>query len=167
MLKKSVTYRDFNGEEVTEDFFFHLSKAELVELEMSREGGLSAAMQKIMDTNDGRGIIEEFKKILLMAYGKKSSDGRRFIKNDELRQEFQSSEGYSVLFMELMTNATAAAEFVNGIIPDGLAEDAAKIAGADLTVVPDKKHVSRKEAQEMSQQELLDGLSSGNLVLED
>jgi len=136
VLKKTITYTDFNDEEVSEDFFFHLSKAELVELEMSEKGGLSEALKRIIDAEDGKKIIAEFKKIILGAYGKKSEDGRRFIKNQQLRDEFESSEAYSTLFMELVTDAGKAAEFVNGIVPQGIAEDAAKIVGADLAVVP-------------------------------
>lgn len=135
MLKKTITYKDFNDEEVTEDHFFHLSKAELVELEMSMDGGLSTALENIIKAEDGKAIIAEFKKIVLGSYGQKSADGRRFVKTQELRDEFESSEAYSTLFMELVTDAEAAAEFVNGIVPQGLAEDAARIT--QLRSVPD------------------------------
>lgn len=128
MLKKTIKYKDFNDEEVSEDFYFHLSKAELVELEMSHEGGLSASLQNIIAAEDGKGIIKEFKNIILSAYGRKSPDGRRFIKSQELRDDFQASEAYSELFMELVTNTDAAIEFINGIIPQGMAEEAAKLA---------------------------------------
>ena len=87
MLKKTITYEDFNGEEVSEDFFFHLSKAELVELELSHEGGLSESLQRIVAAQDGKSIIAEFKNILLTSYGQKSADGKRFIKNQQLREE--------------------------------------------------------------------------------
>lgn len=138
MLKKTITYEDFNGNTVSEEFFFHLSKAELVEIEMSHEGGLSASLARIVAAEDAKSIIAEFKNILLSAYGKRSEDGRRFIKNQELRDEFESTEAYSALFMELVTDTTAAIEFINGIIPAGLAEDVALIAkseeGSDTTV---------------------------------
>lgn len=130
MLKKTIKYKDFNDEEVSEDFYFHLSKAELVELEMSHEGGLSESLQKIIAAQDGKGIITEFRNIILSAYGKKSPDGKRFIKNQELRDEFQSSEAYSELFMELVTDTDAAVEFINGIIPRDMREEAAKLAAA-------------------------------------
>ena len=104
MLKKTITYQDFNGDEVSEDFFFHLSKAELVEMELSHEDGLSEALQRIIAAQDGKGIITEFKNIILGAYGKRSSDGKRFVKNATIREEFESSEAYSTLFMELVTN---------------------------------------------------------------
>jgi hypothetical protein len=127
VLKKTITYKNFNDEEVSEDYFFHLSKAELVELEMSHQDGLSEALQRIIEAEDGKAIIAEFKKIILGSYGKKSPDGKRFIKTQELRDEFESSEAYSTLFMELVTETDKAIEFVNGIVPQGLAEDAAKI----------------------------------------
>jgi hypothetical protein len=136
VLKKTITYQDFNGEMVSEDFFFHLSKAELVELEMSHSDGLSASLQRIIDAEDNKSIVAEFKNIILTAYGKRSSDGRRFTKNQELRDEFISTEAYSALFMELITDTDAAIEFVNGIIPQGLTEEAAKAAGIDSKKTP-------------------------------
>lgn len=141
MLKKTITYEDFNEEQVSEDFFFHLSKAELVELELSHEGGLSESLQRIIDAEDGRGIVAEFKNIILTAYGKRSTDGKRFIKNQQIREEFESTEAYSALFMELITDTDAAIEFINGVIPQGMAEEAAKIASADLQLVEEEKVV--------------------------
>lgn len=120
MLKKTVSYTNFNDEEVTEDHYFHLSKAELVEMELSMEGGLSKHLQNLVESGDGGTIMKTFKTLLLDAYGKKSADGRSFIKTQEIKDEFASSEVYSQIFMELATNADAAAEFVNGIIPAGL-----------------------------------------------
>lgn len=142
MLKKTITYTDFNGDEVSEDFFFHLSKAELVELEMSHEGGMSATLQRIVDAEDGKAIMSEFKNIILSSYGKRSSDGKRFVKNQLLREEFESTEAYSTLFMELLLNTDAAIEFVNGVVPAGLADEVAKLAGADLKVVEEVTVVS-------------------------
>jgi hypothetical protein len=136
VLKKTITYEDFNGETVSEDFFFHLSKAELVELELSHKGGLSASLQRIVNAEDGKGIVAEFKNIILSAYGKRSDDGRRFVKNAALREEFESTEAYSALFMELVMDTDAAVEFINGIIPAGMSEEAAKLAGIDPKVTP-------------------------------
>lgn len=140
MLKKTITYEDFNGETISEDFFFHLSKAELVELELSHEGGLSEALQKIVDAEDGKAIVAEFKNIILGSYGQKSIDGKRFVKNQALREEFESTEAYSTLFMELVTDADAASEFINGVIPQGLADEAAKVTS--LAPVPEPEPVS-------------------------
>lgn len=158
MLKKTITYKDFNDEEVSEDFFFHLSKAELVELELSHKGGLSEALKHIIESEDGKAIIMEFKNIILGAYGKRSEDGKRFVKNQTVREEFESTEAYSALFMELVTNTDSAIEFVNGIIPKGLADDAAKITGADLAVVPEDKPepqiITRADMDTMSAEDI-------------
>lgn len=136
MLKKTITYEDFNGEEVVEDFFFHLSKAELIELEMSHDGGLSQWLQNIVAAEDGGSIIKEFKRIILMAYGVRSGDGKRFTKNQQLREQFESTEAYSVLFVELCTDTDAAIEFVNGVIPTAMVADAARVVA--LSPVPDE-----------------------------
>jgi hypothetical protein len=117
MLKKTISYVDFDGNKRTEDFYFNLTKAEVTEMEMSTEGGLTKMLEKIVVTNDRKRIIESFKDLVLRAYGEKSADGRRFIKNQELRDAFSQTEAYSDLFMELATNAEAAAAFVNGIVP--------------------------------------------------
>lgn len=130
MLKKTITFENFSGGETTEDHYFHLSKADLVELEMTHKGGLQGYIQRIVDSNDGKAIIEEFKRLIMMSYGKKNEDGTRFVKNEELRQDFLSSPAYDSLFMELVTDAKKAAAFVNGIIPRGLADEAAKVAEA-------------------------------------
>ena len=155
MLKKTITYKDpFNDEEITEEFFFHLSKAEIVELEMSEEGVLSAALKRIIDTKDGKRIMAEFKNIILGSYGKRSPDGKYFIKNDQLRQEFESSEAYSALFMELVTDAGKASEFVAGIIPKGMAEEAAKITRADLSVVEEPQTEQKADVETVTRVEL-------------
>jgi hypothetical protein len=157
VLKKTITYKNlFTDEEITEDFFFHISKAELVELELSHPGGLSESLQNIIAAEDGKGIVDEFKNIILMAYGKRSEDGKRFVKNANVREEFESSEAYSALFMELVTNTESAIEFINGIIPQGMADEAAKITGADLEVVkpPRPIVVSQEEIQKMKPDDL-------------
>lgn len=120
MLKKSIKYEDYNGVERNEDFYFHLTEAEIMEMELSVAGGLTGMINKIVSTQDGPAIIKLFKDLVLKAYGEKSADGKRFIKNEELRESFAQTEAYSILFMELATNADAAAEFVNGIIPSKL-----------------------------------------------
>lgn len=123
MLKKTIKYTDYNGVERNEDFYFNLSKAELMEMELSTTGGLTEMIKKIVKTQDAPAIIKIFKELVLKAYGVKSDDGKRFIKSDELRAEFSQTEAYSELFMELATNAEAAAVFVNGIIPAGTASN--------------------------------------------
>lgn len=117
MLKKTFTYVDYNGVERTEDHYFNLSKAELMEMELSTTGGLAEMINKIVAAQDAPAIIKMFKELVLKAYGQKSADGRRFIKSKELSDEFSQTEAYSQLFMELATDADAAAAFVNGIVP--------------------------------------------------
>lgn len=118
MLKKTITYTDYNGNERTEDFYFNLTEAEIMEMEMSTAGGLAESIQRIVKAQDAPAIIKIFKDLVLKAYGVKSPDGKRFIKNASLREEFEQTEAYSKLFMELATDEDAAAEFVNGIVPE-------------------------------------------------
>lgn len=129
MIKKTITYEDYNGVERTENFYFNLSKAEVMEMEMSTEGGMAEAIQKVVDAKDAPAIIRVFKDLVLKAYGVKSDDGRRFMKTkpDGTRyaDDFKETEAYSQIFMELATDADAAAKFVNGIVPKDLAQQAA------------------------------------------
>lgn len=124
MLKKTITYTDYNGVERTEDFYFNLSEAELMEMEMSTTGGMAEMIQRIVAAKDAPAIIKIFKDLVRKAYGVRSDDGRRFIKSDQISDEFCQTEAYSLLFMELATNDNAAAEFVNGIMPAGRAKAA-------------------------------------------
>lgn len=123
MLKKTITYTDYNGLERTEDFYFNLSKAEIMEMEMSTTGGFAEMLQKIVAAQDAPAIIKVFKDITLKAYGEKSADGKRFIKNDEMREAFSQTEAYSQLFMELATDAEAASNFIKAIIPADLEKE--------------------------------------------
>lgn len=118
MIKRTITYEDYNGVSRTEDFYFNLSKAEITEMELSTTGGMGEMIQRIINAQDTPAIIKVFKEILFKAYGVKSPDGRRFIKSPELSLEFSQTEAYSQLFMELATDAEKAADFVNGIIPN-------------------------------------------------
>lgn len=183
MLKKTIKYTDFNEEEITEVYFFNLSKAELIELQMSRKEGFAESIQAIIDAGDGNSLIGEFKKLILMSYGKKSADGKRFIKNQQLRDEFESSEAYSTLFMELATDTDAAIEFINGIIPTGFREEAERLAsGAKAPAEADPvatgyggeesavltKFVTKAELEEMSAvdfAELRPKLSTGEVKI--
>lgn len=124
MLKKTVTYRDYNDVERTEDFYFNLSKAELLEMELGTSGGLAEMIRKIVAAQDAPAIIKVFKELVLKAYGEKSSDGKRFIKSEELSEAFSQTEAYSQIFMELATDDNKAAEFVNGIVPANMSKAA-------------------------------------------
>ncbi len=118
MLKKTVKYTDFDGNERTEDFYFNLTKAELMELELSVEGGLQKQIDKIIASQSVPEIVKIFKTLVLKAYGEKSDDGRRFMKTDEITQAFKETQAYSDIFMELSTDDKEAAAFIQGIIPD-------------------------------------------------
>lgn len=126
MLKKTITYLDYNGNELTEDFYFNLNKAEIMEMELGTEGGLGESIKKIINAKDTPALIELFKKLILKAYGEKSADGKRFVKSDEISTAFSQTEAYSDLFMELATDDKAASAFVNSIIPADLAREAQK-----------------------------------------
>lgn len=120
MLKRTITYEDFDGNQRTEDFYFNMSKAEIAEMEMSKQGGFTAYLKRIIAEEDGPTLVQLFKDLVLQAYGRKSDDGRRFIKSQELRDEFSQTNAYSELFITLATDAEKAAEFVNGIVPSDL-----------------------------------------------
>ena len=118
MLKKIITYTDYNGVERTEPFYFNLSKAELMEMELGVTGGMTEMLDKIIAAKDAPSLMKTFKEMIMKAYGVKSDDGKRLIKSEELSIAFTQTEAYSVLFMELITDDKAAADFVNGIIPN-------------------------------------------------
>lgn len=126
MIKKTVTYTDFDGNERTEDFYFHLTEQELTEWELSVDGGLSGVLTRIVNSRDNKKLIEIFKDLLLRSYGEKTPDGRGFIKNEEVLSNFKYTQAFSDIYMELATNDEAASEFVNGIIPEKLLTQAKK-----------------------------------------
>lgn len=132
MFNKTVTFTDYNGQEATETFLFNLSKAELTEWEMDEQGGLVETLEKIVAANDKAKLIKYFKKLVLKSYGVKSPDGRRFIKNDEVREAFEQHPAYSDIFMEFATNAGEATKFVKGIIPADLNDAPKTVAPAAL-----------------------------------
>jgi len=117
MLKKTITYVDYDGNERTEDFYFNLTNAELIELAHSEKGGLEKVIEKITKEQDNKRLISLFKEIIQMAYGEKSLDGKRFQKSEEISKNFMETEAYSILFMELAEDDQAAIAFVNGIMP--------------------------------------------------
>lgn len=120
MLKLTKKYTNFNGKEVTEDLYFNLTKAEIATMQLEVEGGFDGFLQKIIETDNIPELMKQFQKIILMSYGVKSSDGRRFEKSEKLRTEFSQTQVYSDLFIELATDAEAAANFIKGIIPSDL-----------------------------------------------
>lgn len=122
MLKKTIKYTDYNGNEREEDFYFNLNKKELASLQMSVNGGLDTMLTRIIKEQDSAKIFEMFEKIILMSYGEKSDDGKYFRKSEEISTAFSQTEAYSELYMELGSNADAAAAFIRGIMPAEAAE---------------------------------------------
>lgn len=117
MLKKTITYIDFNGTERTEDHYFNLMKSECIEMMMSADGDFEEMIKRIISSKNGALIMKTFKEIIMKSYGIKSLDGKRLEKSEEISKAFTETEAYSTLFMELCTDADAAAKFVNGILP--------------------------------------------------
>jgi hypothetical protein len=128
MLKKIITYEDYNGVQRTEPFYFNMTEAEMMELELGTEGTFTGVVQKIIDTQDTPKLMKYFKELIMLAYGEKSADGKRFIKSKELSEAFTQSPAYSELVMEFFNDSNAASDFVNGLAPKGI--DQAKLAEA-------------------------------------
>lgn len=123
MLKKSITYSDLDGNSVTDDFYFNLSKSELVEMELSEKDGLSAQFQELIAAEDGGKIIAALKKILSMSVGQRSEDGKTFKKSEDITNSFMQSDAYSELFMSLVSETDGAVEFIKGMMPASLAKE--------------------------------------------
>lgn len=117
MFKRTETYTDYNGVERTEDFYFNLTESELVEMEIGTAGGLAETVRALIASKDVKTVIAIFKDLVFKAYGEKSPDGKRFVKSYEISKAFSETEAYNQIFMDLATNADAAAAFINGIIP--------------------------------------------------
>jgi hypothetical protein len=121
MFKKTIKFTNFNDEDVEKDFYFHMSKAELVE--MAANGEMQARLTKIMNSNDNQEILREFTEIIRKAVGIRSEDGERFIKSDEARSQLFDSAAFDELIIELMTGSTAAADFVKQLIPEKMQKE--------------------------------------------
>lgn len=140
MYAKEITYNDYNGVERKETFLFDLSEAEILEMELSTVGGFEQYVNKIINAQDTPQLVKLFKELILKAYGVKSDDGRRFIKNEAVATEFSQTPAYSKLFMELATDAQAAAEFVNKIVPESMSDvDNSKIKRISPTLELNKE----------------------------
>jgi len=125
MLKKTITYTDYNGIERKEDFYFNISEAELSEMELGIPGGMSSMLTRIVDSREDTEIMKIFKTLILTSYGEKSPDGKYFDKSEEISNRFSHTEAYNKLFMELATNSEAAANFVKAILPSDFQNNAA------------------------------------------
>jgi len=129
MLKKTITYTDYNGTERTENYYFNLNKVEITEMELSVNGGLTGHIQAIIEAQDRKSLFDLFKEIILKAYGEKSVDGKRFVKSKELSEAFSQTEAFNELVMEIINDDKKAAAFIQGILPfreEDLTEEAQK-----------------------------------------
>lgn len=127
MKTMTIKYTDFNGVEREEDFRFNLTEAELMDLNLSKKGGLEETLKQIINTQDVPALADLFKSIINKAYGIKSPDGRNFVKSDKILADFVSTQAYSNLYMMLITDTDKATEFINGIVPQSVAERAKSI----------------------------------------
>lgn len=117
MLKKPITYTDYDNNERTENFWFNLDEAELLELQMKYPGGMKAMLEKMVEEQDGTKILATIKEIIMLAYGEKSIDGKYFTKSKEMSEAFTHTRAYSTLLMDMYRNPGAAADFMNAILP--------------------------------------------------
>lgn len=152
MFKKEIEYQDFNGQQRKETFYFNLSKAELMEMELSTQAGMEEMIKMLIATKDNAKIVQTFKDLILKSYGIKSEDGTRFIKTKELREAFEQSNAYSELFMEILSNTDAQVAFINGVVngvnvPEMKEEDAIaklKELGYDTSRIEESLKASNK-----------------------
>lgn len=126
MIKKTIKYEDFDGNPREEDFYFNLSKAEVLEMAVSEKGGYDKLLEKIIAERDPQKLFEHFKAFIQASYGEKDLEGKRFIKNKEVLDNFMQTNAYTELVMELLTNDGAGADFINGIMPKDLMKEIEK-----------------------------------------
>lgn len=124
MYAKTIKYTDYNGNQREETFYFNLSKAELLDLEWRTPGGLENYFKDVIATQNGQKLADTFKLLIEKSYGVKDPEGRRFIKNEEVLKNFTETEAYVELYMMLATDSKAGAEFINGIFPKDVVEEA-------------------------------------------
>lgn len=138
MFKETLTYENYNGEKVTEDLYFNFTKAELLEMNFNAKGGLENYLNSIINARDVATLAGLFKELLLKSYGVKDPTGRKFVKTKEVREDFEYSIPFEILYTRYSTDSKAAANFVNGIMPADLrkaVEEEEKKAVANLTEV--------------------------------
>lgn len=157
MIKKTITFSDLDGNPITEDFYFNLSKAEIAEWRIraikNGEDSLDDLLRRINEAKDGAVVMDVFKELVSKSVGRRSEDGRRFIKNQDIIDDFMQSDAYSVLFMGLVTNADAGAAFVNGMLPADMSQMAAE--GKTLVELPKEDVKVEKSAEEYTHEELI------------
>lgn len=148
MLPVPIKYTDFNGVDRTETFYFNLTQSELTEMNLTTVGGMKSFIERITNTQDQAELIRLFKELILKAYGQKSDDGKRFIKNEEIREGFEQTMAYDSLFMKLATDEKEAIKFVNGIMPPEVVAEANKQGNdkaALLSQIPGKIEESQNK----------------------
>lgn len=138
MLKKTITFEDFNGVERSEDFFFNLTSSELTKLQYSKSGGLAEWINRIVQAQDNKTVLEMIEEIIAAAYGEKSLDGREFVKSPEIFQKFKATNAYDKLFMELTTDGVAASTFITSCMPADVREKAIKAVEEEKKKNPEK-----------------------------
>lgn len=124
MLSKTLTYTNYSGVEVTETFYFNLTKAELTLWETSEDGGVSSRLKRMVDSKDGKTIMATFYDVMMRSYGEKSDDGRRFIKSPELSKAFSETVAFDIIFSEMMADPEKALDFVQKVLPPDLQNNA-------------------------------------------
>lgn len=142
MYTTTINYEDYDGNKRSKEAHFNLNKAELLELQTSWDGGLEKVLKKIIDEKDQKRMIEMFKMIILKSYGEKSLDGDRFIKSAEITEKFTQTEAYSEFFMLLATDDKVAADFINGIMPKSLMEEAKNLENKQDNVAQIPQHTN-------------------------
>lgn len=162
MLKKTITFNDLDGNEVTEDFYFHLSKAEIIKIHMSEggEGGYYTHLKKMIEDENGAELIAGFDLIIRSSVGRRSEDGRRFIKTQEITDEFMQSEAYSEMFMSFIEDVNKAIAFINSVFPANLAEEVQKVQQelpvdeAGNTIWPEPEELAQQVGGEVDEEPL-------------
>lgn len=123
MLKKTITYTDYDGMERTEDFWFNLSKTELTKLDAELPGGVLGVLRKIIDKKDRKALVDFIETLILRSYGEKTLDGKRFVKTPEMAEEFMQTPAYDELFMNILSDTDSQTSFINGVIPQSMAKE--------------------------------------------
>lgn len=137
MLKRTISYIDYDGHKLTEDFYFNLSKAEIIKwLTTTGDYTMDAVIKRLSEKRNGKEIMEIFENLIYLSYGEKSLDGRRFDKSEEVKRNFMETEAYSILFTELVTDGAKAAAFINAVIPNDLASEVEKIMKENPEGIP-------------------------------
>lgn len=126
MLKKQVTYKDYDGNDKTTTLYFHLNKFEWLELETYTKGGLIENLKHAIETGNAKKTIDILKKIILRSYGEKDPETGSFEKSDDIAIRFSKTDAFSELFYELAYNEEAAQSFFMGLIPVELRAEAEK-----------------------------------------